>query len=106
MLQPARLAPPPICPAYSSNSTSTSSPAPSGSGVLTIIGGVVIGGLGVFFQLLGQVGAWRASGNMVLVAILRNFQLLDKAHGPGRKILVRGGEHGSAIVLGNGSEVT
>lgn len=48
--------------------------------VLGIIAAIVIAGLGVFLQLLRQVGSWRAGGNIVFVAILRNLQLLHKTH--------------------------
>lgn len=54
-------------------------------GVLAVVGGVVVAGLGVLFQLLGQVGPRRAGGNVVFVAILRNLQLLDETHGPERQ---------------------
>lgn len=48
--------------------------------VLAVVAGVVVAGLGVFFQLLCQVGPRRAGGNVVLVAILRDLQLLDETH--------------------------
>lgn len=50
--------------------------------VLVVVAGVVVAGLGVLFQLLGQVGARRAGGNVVFVAILRDLQLLDETHRP------------------------
>lgn len=53
--------------------------------MLAVVAGVVVAGLGVFFQLLGQVGAWRACGNVVFIAILRNLQLLDETHRPERQ---------------------
>lgn len=43
-------------------------------------GAVVEAGLGVLLQLLGQVGARRAAGNIVLVTILWTVQLFDRAH--------------------------
>lgn len=52
--------------------------------VASIKGAVVEAGLGVFLQLLGQIGAWRAGGNIVLVTILWIVQLFDKAHRPGK----------------------
>ena len=45
---------------------------------------VVEAGLGVLLQLLGQVGAGRAGGDIVLVTILWIVQLFDKAHRPGK----------------------
>lgn len=56
--------------------------APPAVGAVLLVGAVVEAGLGVLLQLFGQVGARRAGGNVVLVAILRDLQLLDKAHGP------------------------
>lgn len=53
--------------------------------VLAVVAGVVVAGLGVFFQLLGQVGPRRAGGNVVFVAVLRNLQLLDETHRPERQ---------------------
>lgn len=53
--------------------------------VLTVVAGVVVAGLGVFFQLLGQVGSRRAGGNVVFVAVLRNLQLFDETHRPERQ---------------------
>lgn len=53
--------------------------------VLAVVAAVVVAGLGVFLQLLGQVGARRAGGNVVLVAVLRDLQLLDETHRPGRR---------------------
>lgn len=52
--------------------------------VTAIKGAVVKAGLGVLLQLLGQVRAGRAGGNIVLVTILRIVQLFDKAHRPGK----------------------
>lgn len=45
---------------------------------------VVKAGLRVLLQLLGQVGARRAGGHVVLVAVLRDLQLFHKAHRPGK----------------------
>lgn len=53
--------------------------------VLAVVAAVVVAGLGVFFQFLGQVGPRRAGGNVVFVAILRNLQLLDETHRPERQ---------------------
>ena len=53
--------------------------------VLAIVAAVVIAGLGVLLQLLRQIGPRRAGGNVVLVAVLRNLQLLDEAHWPERQ---------------------
>lgn len=53
--------------------------------VLAVVAGVVVAGLGVFFQLLGQVWPRRAGGNVVFEAVLRNLQLLDETHRPGRQ---------------------
>lgn len=49
---------------------------------------IVKGHLGVFLQLLGQVGS-RSGGHCVgpVAAILRNLQLFHKTHGPGDKII-------------------
>lgn len=55
------------------------------SAMLVVITRVVIAGLGVFFQLFGQVRPWCAGGNVVFVAILRNLQLLDETHWPERQ---------------------
>lgn len=52
--------------------------------VADIEGAVVEAGLGVLLQFLGQVGAGRAGGNIVLVTILWIVQLFDKAHRPGK----------------------
>lgn len=52
--------------------------------VAAVEGAVVKAGLGVLLQLLGQVGAGRAGGNIVLVTILWIVQLFDKAHWPGK----------------------
>ena len=52
--------------------------------VAAVEGAVVEAGLGVLLQLLGQVGAGRAGGNIVLVTILWIVQLFDKAHRPGK----------------------
>lgn len=45
--------------------------------------------LGVFLQLLGQVGS-RCGGYSVgpVTAVLRDFQLFHKTHGPGRDIII------------------
>lgn len=53
--------------------------------VLTIIAAIIVAGLGVLLQLLGQVGPRRAGGDVVLVAVLRDLQLLDEAHWPERQ---------------------
>lgn len=53
--------------------------------MLAVVAGVVVASLGVFFQLLGQVGPWRAGGNVVFVTVLRNLQLLDETHRPERQ---------------------
>lgn len=50
--------------------------------VLAVVAAVVKAGLRVLFQFLGQVGARRAGGNVVLVPVLGNLQLLDEAHRP------------------------
>lgn len=42
-------------------------------------------GLGIFLQLFGQVGARRGGGDAVSVAVVRDLELLDEAHGPGSK---------------------
>lgn len=52
--------------------------------MLAIVAAVVIAGLGVFLQLLGQVGPWRAGGNVVFVTVLRDLQLLNETHRPER----------------------
>lgn len=52
--------------------------------VTPLEGAVVEAGLGVLLQFLGQVGARRAGGNIVLVTILWIVQLFDKAHRPGK----------------------
>lgn len=52
--------------------------------VAAVKGAVVEAGLGVLLQFLGQVGAGRAGGNIVLVTILWIVQLFDKAHRPGK----------------------
>lgn len=52
--------------------------------VTAIESAVVKAGLGVLLQLLGQVGAGRAGGDIVLVTILWIVQLFDKAHRPGK----------------------
>lgn len=52
--------------------------------VAAVEGAVVEAGLGVLLQFLGQVGAGRAGGNIVLVTILWIVQLFDKAHRPGK----------------------
>lgn len=52
--------------------------------VVLIAAVVVKGGLGVFLQLLGQVGTRGAGGDIVLVAILWDVQLFHKAHRPGK----------------------
>lgn len=41
--------------------------------------------LGVFLQLLGQVGARRGRGDTVPIAVVRDLELLHKAHRPGSK---------------------
>lgn len=48
--------------------------------VLGVKAAVVIARLGVFLQLLRQVGPRRAGGNIVFIAVLRNLQLLHKTH--------------------------
>lgn len=53
--------------------------------VLSVVAAVVVAGLGIFFQLLCQVGPRRAGGNVVFVAILRDLQLLDETHRPERQ---------------------
>ncbi len=53
--------------------------------MLAFVAGVVIAGLGVFLELLCQVGPRRAGGDVVFVAILRNLQLLDETHRPERQ---------------------
>lgn len=57
--------------------------------VAAVEGAVIKAGLGVLLQLLGQVGAGRAGGNIFLVTILWIVQLFDKAHRPG-KYMMRG----------------
>lgn len=52
--------------------------------VAAVKGAVIKAGLGVLLQLLCQVGAGRAGGNIVLVTILWIVQLFDKAHWPGK----------------------
>ena len=46
--------------------------------------GVVEAGLGVLLQLLGQVRAGGASGDVSFVTVLWDLQLFHKAHRPGR----------------------
>lgn len=53
--------------------------------MLAVVAAVVIAGLGVFFQLFGQVGPRCAGGNVVFVSVLRNLQLLDETHRPERQ---------------------
>lgn len=53
--------------------------------MLSVVAAVVVAGLGIFFQLLCQVGSRRAGGNVVFVAILRDLQLLDETHRPERQ---------------------
>ena len=45
---------------------------------------VVKAGLRVLLQFLGQVGAWRAGGHVVLAAVLRDLQRFHNAHRPGK----------------------
>ena len=52
--------------------------------VVVFKGAVVKAGLGVLLQLLGQVGAGRAGGDVVLETVLWDLQLFYKAHRPGK----------------------
>lgn len=55
--------------------------------VAAVEGAVVEAGLGVFLQLLGQVGARRAGGDIVLVTM--TVKLSDDAHRSGKYRILR-----------------
>lgn len=49
---------------------------------MAVVSVVLKRGLGIFLQLFGEVGAGRGRGHAVPVAVVRDLQLLDEAHGP------------------------
>lgn len=64
--------------------------APAAEALLAVVA-VVVAGLGVLLQFFGQVRAGRCGRDVVLKAVLRDLQLLHKAHGPEEKDRVRPG---------------